>query len=106
MCKYIYKMGGRSYGKSYALSQQLKEEGGRMKYKEFRKWCEARATDGCWGMQEATSCIMALTEIDKYSIFKREKIWQENYAEYITPLVDYINLKIEELGRQNNAYKR
>ena len=31
MCKYIYKMGGRSYGKSYALSQQLKEEGRKMK---------------------------------------------------------------------------
>jgi hypothetical protein len=70
-----------------------------MKYKEFRKWCEARTTDGYWGITEAMVCVRAITEIDKYSIFKREKIWQENYAEYITPLVDCINLKIEELGR-------
>jgi len=68
-----------------------------MKYKEFKKWCEERATDGCWGMSEAIACMMTINEIDKHFIFKREKIWQKNYAECIIPIIDEINYKIEKL---------
>ena len=28
-----------------------------MKFKEFAKWCNERACDGCWGMLEAMACI-------------------------------------------------
>jgi hypothetical protein len=31
-----------------------------MKFKEFKKWCNDRCFDGCWGKNEAMECLMAL----------------------------------------------
>ena len=31
--------------------------GGRMKFKEFKSWCEQRACEGCWGLAEAKASI-------------------------------------------------
>lgn len=43
-----------------------------MKYKEFVKWCNERAFDGCWGMNEAIICIGAMQDI-KRTPFGKEK---------------------------------
>lgn len=54
-----------------------------MKYKEFRKWCNDRACDGRWSMENAQYCI-AVIEIFKYIPFwKREKVWQKIYKDFI-----------------------
>lgn len=29
----------------------------KMKYKEFVRWCNERACDGCWGLNTAMICI-------------------------------------------------
>ena len=34
-----------------------------MEYKEFVRWCNERAADGCWGMQTAMICASIIAEI-------------------------------------------
>lgn len=54
-----------------------------MKFKEFSRWCNNRACDGCWGMSEAMICVRACEEIYTYPFWKREKIWKERYEDEI-----------------------
>lgn len=67
-----------------------------MKFKEFSKWCNERACDGCWGMQEAVCCCNAASDIYKQPFWKREKIWQTEYKDDIMPIVIATNNKIRE----------
>ena len=48
-----------------------------MTFKEFSKWCNERACDGCWGMKEAMICVTICEDIYKKPFWKREKIWRE-----------------------------
>lgn len=54
-----------------------------MKFTEFERWCENRASDGCWGLREAITCIGILKEIRQYFFWKREKIWKEEYEKAV-----------------------
>jgi hypothetical protein len=47
-----------------------------MTYKEFEKWCNDRASDGCWNMLTAMTCIDLINEIKKVPYWKREKAWK------------------------------
>ena len=69
-----------------------------MKFKEFSKWCNQRASDGCWGMIEAMTCIGVHNTIHKKTFWKREKIWHKVYEKSIvTGIVEPINKKIKEM---------
>ena len=70
-----------------------------MKFKEFKKWCNDRWFDGCWGKNEAMECLMALDYMKVIPFWKREKIWQRDCAEYIVPIVEATNKKIEEMSK-------
>ena len=74
-----------------------------MKFKEFVAWCNERACDGCWGMNTAASCIEVMNEVRKQKKKKREKVWQEKYADFYTKnIVEVINNKIKEMyGNEN-----
>lgn len=48
-----------------------------MKYKEFNEWCNQRACDGCWGLQEAIICIDIIKKMQSVSFFKRKSKWIE-----------------------------
>lgn len=67
-----------------------------MKYKEFKKWCNMRATEGTWGMKQAIYCIDTMKYINAYPFWKREKIWKEEYEHLINMMV--INPINEKLG--------
>ena len=54
-----------------------------MKYKEFVNWCNQRACDGCWSMKTAIYCIGVCETINEEHFWKREKIWREQYGEYV-----------------------
>ena len=56
-----------------------------MKYKEFKKWCNERACDGCWSLKQAQFCIDVMKYIDCHWFWQRERVWKEEY-EYITYL--------------------
>lgn len=71
-----------------------------MKFEEFKNWCNDRCFDGCWGKNEAIKCIMVLDYMKTIPFWKREKIWQRDCAEYIVPIVEATNKKIQEYDRQ------
>lgn len=56
-----------------------------MKFKEFSKWCNERACDGCWGMAEAIVCCETAQTIYKLPFWKREKAWKEIYKDNYDP---------------------
>lgn len=70
-----------------------------MTFKEFEAWCNQRACDGCWGMLEAMTCIDILKTVRKKWFLKREKFWQEEYADDVMEqIVNPIEKKIKEVA--------
>lgn len=66
-----------------------------MKFKEFVEWCNYRACDGCWGMNEAMICIALIQDIRKKPFWKRNKEWKKMEDEIVTKIVEPINKKIK-----------
>lgn len=64
-----------------------------MKYKYFIEWCNDRACDGCWGLQEAIICISIIEKMQNTSIFKRKSKWKE-LEPVANEIVTEINKKI------------
>lgn len=54
-----------------------------MKFKDFVKWCNDRAIDGCWDMQTAMDCSKLISEIRKINRWKRNKLWKQKYEKDI-----------------------
>lgn len=68
-----------------------------MKYKEFVKWCNERACDGCWGIRLAMDCICAMEDINKEFFWQREKTWQKHELyQSICQCISETNKKIEQ----------
>jgi hypothetical protein len=69
-----------------------------MTYKEFSDWCNQRACDGCWGMNEATICINIIRQVQSQPVWKRERTWQELNSKYSieNKIIDPIDNKITE----------
>jgi len=53
-----------------------------MTFKEFSAWCNQRACDGMWGMNEALACLEVGKMIYKVPFWKREKEWQKWNADW------------------------
>ena len=67
-----------------------------MEYKEFTDWCNQRACDGCWGLQEAVICLDIIEKVQKTSIFKRKNKWKE-VEPVANEIVTKTNEKIKEV---------
>lgn len=48
-----------------------------MTFKEFNKWCNCRACDGCWDMNTAMYCVEICRKINKLPFWKKKKAWNE-----------------------------
>lgn len=74
-----------------------------MKFKEFSKWCNERACDGCWGMAEAITCMDAGRKVYEQPFWKRERYWHDNYEEFIVNQIvkptNELILKYLEMGK-------
>lgn len=68
-----------------------------MTYKEFFRWCEERAMDGCWGYRTAIACINTYHIILETPFWKRKKVWSEYEREIVELFVNPTNEKIEQL---------
>lgn len=68
-----------------------------MTYKQFKQWCNERASDGCWGFREAISCIEILRNLKKLPFWKRKKMWDVIGDEVVRVLVEPTNRKIQEI---------
>lgn len=74
-----------------------------MTFKEFEAWCNQRACDACWGMLEAMTCIDIIGKVRNKRFWKREKFWQEKYAnDVVEQIVNPIEKKIAELSKAVN----
>lgn len=67
-----------------------------MTYKQFFRWCNDRANDGCWGYQVAIPCLNIIADMEKTPFWKRKKKWKEYEQEVLTVLVNPTNEKIKE----------
>lgn len=67
-----------------------------MTFKEFVNWCNCRAADGCWGLNEAMICVTLVCELKKQPFWKRTKEWKKMENEVVTNIVNPTNKKIEE----------
>lgn len=63
-----------------------------MKFKEFKNWCNNRATDGCWSLAQAKYCIDLIELIQAYPFWKREKVWKK-YEEKFEKIYNLTVLK-------------
>ena len=76
-----------------------------MKFKEFSRWCNDRAADGCWSMITAMCCIDILNDIRKEPFWRREKIWKSKYEkDVVNDIVKPIEQKIKDY--KENRYKK
>ena len=48
-----------------------------MTFKEFNKWCNERAADGCWSLNTAITCIAINVYMNKVPFYRRKKVWKE-----------------------------
>ena len=73
-----------------------------MTFKEFNKWCNERACDGCWGPLVAITCTSIISDYYKTSFWKRKKKWLElNKDNWIEEeIVKPINRKIKETYKE------
>lgn len=67
-----------------------------MSFKEFKRWCNDRACDGCWSMLTAMACIGLMNDIKKIPFWKRKKAWKEKEQQVLDEIVNPINKMIEE----------
>ena len=77
-----------------------------MTFKEFVKWCNQRACDGCWGYITAMQCIEVLRDVRSHPFWKREDAWKYHHMhDTVIEMVSQTNQKIEEVygERKNNG---
>lgn len=67
-----------------------------MKYKDFVRWCNRRACDGCWGYATCIVCIAIMNEMKSVPFYKRNKLWRELRADVEEKVVKPINELIEK----------
>ena len=74
-----------------------------MTYKQFMRWYNERAADGCWGFITAKMCIEVIGIMQKTPFWLREKKWRE-YEQYVVEnFVNPTNEKIREVFGNGGA---
>lgn len=68
-----------------------------MTFKQFKKWCNDRACDGCWGFKEATYCIELIRNMMRIPWWRRNKVWREIETQVLCAIVTPTNRKIQGL---------
>lgn len=75
-----------------------------MSFKEFVRWCNERACDGCWGLSEAITCVGIMHEVKEKPFWKREKYWKEKFEGYVlNSIVNPIEKMIAEMEESDEG---
>lgn len=75
-----------------------------MSFKEFVRWCNGRACDGCWGMLTAMASIDLMQKVRKIPFWRREKFWKENYEQQA--LDEIVNPIEKMIAEMEESYER
>lgn len=67
-----------------------------MNFREFRRWCNDRACDGCWSLDVEKFCIGLLDNMQKIPFWKKRKAWNKIKNGVIHAVVIPTNIKIQE----------
>lgn len=68
-----------------------------MEYKDFVRWCNQRACDGCWDYATCLVCIAIMNEIESVPLCKRNKLWREVRADVEEKAVKPIEERLKKL---------
>lgn len=71
-----------------------------MTHREFLKWCNERATDGCWGFNTAAYCLSICKKIHSLPFWLKEKEWRKVNDFVETKIVRPIDEKIQALEQE------
>lgn len=74
-----------------------------MTFKQFQRWCNDRACDGCWGYKEALLCIEVLDDINQLPFWRRKKAWREIEDRIVEAIINPINQKIKEVRADHES---
>lgn len=75
-----------------------------MNFKEFVRWCNERACDGCWGLSEAITCVGIMHEVKEKPFWKREKYWKEKFEGYVlNSIVNPIEKMLAEMEESHDG---
>ena len=69
-----------------------------MTFKQFKRWCNDRACDGCWGYNDAIYCIDLIQTMMKIPWWKRERVWKKIELQVLATVVTPINQKRQEMA--------
>lgn len=68
-----------------------------MTFKEFVRWCSARAADGCWSFGTAVYCLEVIDDVRSVPFWRRKKKWREYEQTVVDNVVEPINRRIREV---------
>lgn len=68
-----------------------------MKYKDFVRWCNQRAGDGCWDYATCLICIAIMNEVKSVPFRKRGKLWRKVRADVEEKAVKPIEERLKKL---------
>ena len=66
-----------------------------MTFKQFKQWCNERASDGCWGFDDAKFCVELLDNMNQIPWWRRNKTWKKIANRVEFAVVNPINKKIQ-----------
>lgn len=68
-----------------------------MTYKEFYRWCQDRAHDGCWSLMTALVCMEIIEQMKAIPFWRRKKKWNEIEHRVVTEIVNPTNEHIRRM---------
>lgn len=68
-----------------------------MTFKQFKRWCNDRACDGCLGYEEALLCCELIRNMMKIPWWIREKTWKNIEIQVLDSIVTPTNQKRQEI---------
>lgn len=58
-----------------------------MTFKQFKRWCKKRESDGYWSRHEKEYCIDLINTIKEFPFWMRGLMWEEKYEHNAIKLV-------------------
>ena len=67
-----------------------------MTLRKFRQWCNDRACDGYWNLDEATFCGDLLSNMSKLPFWKKRRAWNRLKYGVIHGIINPVNQRIRK----------